>query len=418
MSTDSRRSLWWGLVLGIGLCAVVVAALYFAGFRFMRHEGPPSAATAEGQPLCYVSPSDTAYIQFSPGKDEKGQELVPVYPTQPGTPATGQTVKLWMSPSDPSFIRSKPGVDLKGQQLVPFEGALGKPPAPAAGAAAKGERKIKYWVSPMDPGYIRDKPGKAPCGMDLVPVYESAGEEAPGTIKINPATLQSMGVTTTKVEVRPLSRMTLTVGMVTFDERNLNVITTKMDGWVERLYVRATGDPIHRGQNLLSIYSPELVTTQNEYLLALKNLKSLEKSGFPELEQGARRLLAASRQRLKYWDIPDSQIAALEETGAVQKNPHPGLPGERHRYQARGDSGHDGQGRHAGPGGGGPLHHLGGCGHLSVRAALDQGGPDGDHDPGLSPRRDLPGPHRLHLPLHEGSHPHCQGAPALPQPQS
>ena len=319
MSTDSRRSLWWGLVLGIGLCAVVVAALYFAGFRFMRHEGPPSAATAEGQPLCYVSPSDTAYIQFSPGKDEKGQELVPVYPTQPGTPATGQTVKLWMSPSDPSFIRSKPGVDLKGQQLVPFEGALGKPPAPAAGAAAKGERKIKYWVSPMDPGYIRDKPGKAPCGMDLVPVYESAGEEAPGTIKINPATLQSMGVTTTKVEVRPLSRMTLTVGMVTFDERNLNVITTKMDGWVERLYVRATGDPIHQGQNLLSIYSPELVTTQNEYLLALKNLKSLEKSGFPELEQGARRLLAASRQRLKYWDIPDSQIAALEETGAVQK---------------------------------------------------------------------------------------------------
>jgi RND family efflux transporter MFP subunit len=171
----------------------------------------------------------------------------------------------------------------------------------------------------MDPGYIRDKPGKAPCGMDLVPVYEEAEEEAPGTIKVSPAAIQSMGVTTTKVQVRPLSRLTLTVGMVTFDERNLNVITTKMDGWVERLYVRATGDPIHRGQALLSIYSPELVTTQQEYLLALKNLRTMQKSKIPEYQEGARRLLAAARQRLKYWDIPDSQIDALEQTGQVRK---------------------------------------------------------------------------------------------------
>ena len=390
MRTAARRPLWWGLVLGIGLCALALAALYFAGFRFMRQAGPGPAATAAGQPLCYVSPANTDFIRFSPGKDETGQELVPVYPTQPGAPAGGQTVKLWMSPSDATFIRSKPGVDLKGQALVPFEGRLGKPTAAAAGApAAQGERKIKYWVSPMDPGYVRDKPGKAPCGMDLVPVYESAGEEAPGTIKINPATVQSMGVTTAKVEVRPLSRLTLTVGMVTFDERNLNIITTKMDGWVERLYVRATGDPIHRGQNLLSIYSPELVTTQNEYLLALKNLKSLQKSGFPELEEGARRLLAASRQRLKYWDISDAQIAALEETGEVKKtltlvSPVNGIVTKREVTQ-----GMYRQSRYAGPGGGGPVQHLGGCGHLSVRAALDQGGPTGDHDPGLPPRRDL-----------------------------
>ena len=75
---------------------------------------------------------------------------MPVYPTQPGAMATGQTVKLWMSPSDPTFIRSKPGVDLKGQELVPFVGELGAPAAPAAASAPK-ERKIKYWVSSMDP---------------------------------------------------------------------------------------------------------------------------------------------------------------------------------------------------------------------------------------------------------------------------
>jgi Cu(I)/Ag(I) efflux system membrane fusion protein/cobalt-zinc-cadmium efflux system membrane fusion protein len=196
---------------------------------------------------------------------------------------------------------------------------MGAPAAPAAASATK-ERKIKYWVSPMDPGYVRDKPGKAPCGMDMVPVYEDeAGAAQEGTIAVDPRTLQSMGVRTAKAEIKEMSRTIRAVGKVTYDERKLTVVTTKITGWVERLYVKATGDPIRRGQNLLSLYSPELVTTQNEYLLALKNLKSLEKSGFPELEEGARRLLAASRQRLKYWDIPDSQIVALEETGEVKR---------------------------------------------------------------------------------------------------
>jgi RND family efflux transporter MFP subunit len=321
MRSDSRSSLWGGLVLGIVLVILALAALYWAGFRFVRPAASPTA-TVERKALCYVSPTDKSYIRFSPGKDNKGQELEPIYPIQPGAQVSGQTIKLWMSPTDPTFIRDKPGVDPKGQALVPFTGEIGGPPAaPATAAAAPGkkERKIKYWVSPMDPGYIRDKPGKAPCGMDLVPVYEEAGEEAPGTIKISPATVQSMGVTTTKVEVRPLSRMTLTVGMVTFDERNLNVITTKMDGWVERLYVRATGDPISRGQTLLSIYSPELVTTQREYLLALRNLRTMQKSKIPEYQEGAKRLLEAARQRLKLWDIPDSEIAHLEQTREVRK---------------------------------------------------------------------------------------------------
>ncbi len=81
-----------------------------------------------------------------------------------------------------------------------------------------------------------------------------------------------------------------------------------MDGWVERLYVNATGDPVRRGQALLSIYSPDLVTTQDEYLLALQNLKNLEKSRFPELVEGARRLAEASRRRLEYLDISAAQI--------------------------------------------------------------------------------------------------------------
>jgi len=174
----------------------------------------------------------------------------------------------------------------------------------------------------MDPGYVSDKPGKAPCGMDLVPVYEEEGGEAaaPGTIAVEPNTLQSMGVRTAKAEVRPLGRSIRAVGIVNYDERRLAIVTTKIQGWVDRLYVKATGDPIRRGQALISIYSPELVSTQREYLLALKNLKALEKSPYPEVKESARRLLEASRRRLEYWDISRRQIEILGKTGEVKKD--------------------------------------------------------------------------------------------------
>lgn len=317
MKSKPRGPLWWGLFLGLGLALAGLAGLYLAGYRLMHHAPSPGApAPAERKPLCYVSPTDSDYIRMAPGKDDKGQDLVPVYPTQPGTPATAQTVKYWMSPSDPTYIRNKPGKDPKGQDLVPFFGEMGAPAAPAA----KKERKVKYWVSPMDPGYVRDQPGKAPCGMDMVPVYEDeAGAAQEGAIAVDPRTLQSMGVRTGKAEIKDLSRTIRAVGKVTYDERRLTVVNTKLTGWVERLYVKATGDPLRRGQNLLSLYSPELVATQEEYLLALKNFKTLGQSGFPEFQEGARRLRAASRQRLKYWDIPDSQITDLEQTGQVKK---------------------------------------------------------------------------------------------------
>jgi Cu(I)/Ag(I) efflux system membrane fusion protein/cobalt-zinc-cadmium efflux system membrane fusion protein len=242
--------------------------------------------------LCYVSPKNPSYIKEAPGKDPEGNELVPVYPT--GTP--GQP---------PLAVMPGPAV---------------APPPGAPAEAPKKERKIKYWVSPMDPGYVRDKPGKAPCGMDMVPVYEEAGEEAPGTIKISPTTIQSMGVRTAKVEVRPLSRLTLAVGLVNFNERNLATITTKVNGWVDRLYINATGDPVRKGQTLLSIYSPDLVSSQEEYLLALRNLKAMKSSPVKELGEGARRLAEASRRRLEYFDIGAGQIATLEHTGLVKKN--------------------------------------------------------------------------------------------------
>jgi Cu(I)/Ag(I) efflux system membrane fusion protein/cobalt-zinc-cadmium efflux system membrane fusion protein len=317
MKASSRSTLWWGLVLGLVLALAALGGLYLAGYRLMRHLPEDSATSSrERKPLCYVSPTDPGFVRLEPGKDEKGQDLLPVYPTQPGASPSGRTVTFWRSPTDPTYIRDKPGKDPQGQELVPFTGELAQAPA----TDGKKERKVKYWVSPMDPGYVRDQPGKAPCGMDLVPVYEDEpGAAQEGAIAVDPQVLQSMGVRTAKAEVRELSRTIRAVGKVTYDERRLTVVNTKLSGWVERLYVKATGDPIRKGQNLLDLYSPELVTTQEEYLLAWRNFNSLKKSGLPEYQEGARRLLAAACQRLKYWDIPDSQIAALERTGEVKK---------------------------------------------------------------------------------------------------
>ncbi|MDP2046643.1 MAG: efflux RND transporter periplasmic adaptor subunit [Deltaproteobacteria bacterium] len=319
MTPASRRTAWWGL--GLVLVLVILGGIYFAGLA------PLPFGQAKPKALCYVSPKNPQYIKEAPGKDPEGNELVPVYPTPTGegkplgpavavAPQAERKIKHWVAPMDPTYIRDKPGKSPMGMDLVPVYETAAPPPA------AKKERKIKYWVSPMDPGYVRDKPGKAPCGMDMVPVYEDAGGEAetPGVIAVSPTTVQSMGVRTAKVEVRPLSRLTLAVGLVNFNERNLSTITTKVNGWLERLYVNATGDPVRKGQALVSIYSPDLVSSQEEYLLAVRNLKAMQKSPVKEMADGARRLAEASRRRLAYFDISAAQIEALERTGQVKKN--------------------------------------------------------------------------------------------------
>lgn len=310
------RALLLGLLAGIGLSLAVLGVLHLKGYHLMAPHDPAPPPPQAAKPLCYVSPADPGYIRFEPGKDAQGRELVPVFPVAPGTAPSPKAVRYWVSPMDPRYISDKPGKDPMGHELVPVYGEPATPPAPTP---AK-ERKVKYWVSPMDPGYVSDKPGKAPCGMDLVPVYEEeAGTAGDGVIVVDPGMLQSMGVRTAEVEQRPLARRIRAVGRVTEDERRLFQVTTKIGGWVERLHVRAEGDPVRKGQPLLSLYSPELVSAQRELLLARDNLKILEKSGFPELQESARRLYEAARSRLANWDIPAAQIEELLRTGSVKR---------------------------------------------------------------------------------------------------
>ncbi len=185
----------------------------------------------------------------------------------------------------------------------------------------KTGKKIKYWVSPMDPTYIRNEPGKSPMGMDLVPVYEEEGEakEPASTIRIDPVTMQNMGVRLGRVQRKALIKYIRTVGNITFDETKIFTVNTKFSGWIEKLYVNFLGEDVKKGQPLFDIYSPELVTAQEEYLLALKQYNSLSNSSYARIRKGAQRLLEASRTRLRYWDLTDKQIEQIEKSGKVQK---------------------------------------------------------------------------------------------------
>jgi len=204
----------------------------------------------------------------------------------------------------PFIIRDAPGAcPICGMALTPVKAA-------SSGGAQK-------WRSPMDPTYVRDAPGKDPMGHDLVPIQE--GGAASEGIRIDPVTLQNMGVRTEKVAKRRLQRTIRTVGLVTVaDDRQFSV-NAKIEGWVERLHVNQQGQPVKKGQPLLEIYSPELVAAQQEYLLAVANRGRLAASPFPEIAAGADRLVEAARTRLRYWDISPEQIRTLERSGQVLK---------------------------------------------------------------------------------------------------
>jgi Cu(I)/Ag(I) efflux system membrane fusion protein len=147
----------------------------------------------------------------------------------------------------------------------------------------------------------------------------SAMSPGQNTITISPERLQTIGVKFELVKPRSLEKIIRTVGRVEIDERRLAHVNIKLEGWIDRLLVNSTGERVSKGQILFTIYSPELVATQEEYLLALKGGKALGGSEFPEVAQGATSLLEVTRRRLRLWDITEDHIQDLERTGTVLK---------------------------------------------------------------------------------------------------
>ena len=186
---------------------------------------------------------------------------------------------------------------------------------------AEADREILYWRAPMDPNYTSDRPGKSPMGMDLVPVYadENAAPDD-GGIRVSRAFLQNFAVRTAVAHRGTLPVSIRTVGILAHNEERVVSVQTKYEGWIERASVNNVGETVERGDVLFEIYSPQLVTTQREFLGAMEYVGRLREGGaYPEAVERAQSLLEAARERLLYWDLTEEQIDALAESGDVTR---------------------------------------------------------------------------------------------------
>ncbi len=155
--------------------------------------------------------------------------------------------------------------------------------------------------------------------MESIQKQGKMEEVAPGTVQISPERQQLIGVKVGRVEQKALEKVIRTVGRVDYDEKRIVTVSPKIGGWIEDLYVDFTGKYVSQGEPLLTIYSPELVSTQEEYLLALRAKKDLLKSPFSEVARSGDSLAESAKRRLSLWDITEDQIKMLEETGQPRK---------------------------------------------------------------------------------------------------
>ena len=204
--------------------------------------------------------------------------------------------------------------------------AASAPGAAAASETDKKPRKLLYYRNPMGLPDTSPTPKKDPMGMDYIPVYDGEEGDASSTsnastIKISTEKTQKLGVRSETAELRVLDRTVRAAGRIEIDERRVQAVAPKFEGYVERLHVSVTGQPVRRGQPLFEAYSPELVSAQREYTLAAlaeQGVSALAQSG-ETTQAGMRELAAASLQRLKNWDIPSAQIEALKAGGEIRR---------------------------------------------------------------------------------------------------
>lgn len=256
-------------------------ALAIVGFAFaagggywwgMKHANQPSATmpeiasvAAEKKILYYRNPMGLPDTSPEPKKDSMGMDYIPVY-------------------EEPS---------------------------------ASVDRNILYYRNPMGLSDTSPVPKQDSMGMDYIPVY--ADEAAAGNqVKISLDKVQKLGVKTAPAEMREMVNTVRAVGKFQVDERRLHTVTTKFEGYIEKLYVNATSQPVKRGQPLMQIYSPELVSAQEEYLIAWQGSRTLD-NGTQESKIGVSALAEGALNRLRNWDISSAQLQRLQKEGKATR---------------------------------------------------------------------------------------------------
>ncbi|MDR3435769.1 efflux RND transporter periplasmic adaptor subunit [Telmatospirillum sp.] len=241
-------------------------------------EVPAEAAKAERTVLYYKDPTGKPEFSPDPKKDAAGRDFVPVYSDEESAAA-----------ATPSAA----------------------PPSPAAVPQDRG--KILYYRNPMGLADTSPVPKKDPMGMAYVAVYEN--DESGPTVNISPDRIQKLGVRTEAVGLRRLTHTVRAVGTVQVDERRVQVVAPKFEGYAENLHVDTTGQAVRQGESLMEVYSPDLVLAQQEYLAAWKASQDLPADASQEARESALQLADGGLQRLRNWDISDAQVRRLKQVG-------------------------------------------------------------------------------------------------------
>ncbi len=247
----------------------------------------------------------------------------------PGTAAQSAPAQpaLYHCPMHPTMVSDRPGdCPICSMRMVPMEEQTAVAPQSAPSQApAPGGRRVIY-RSTMNPGEVSDNPGVDSMGMEMVPVEVEAGAstgvavEGYAALNIPLRKQQLIGVRIEEVRRVPFMRAVRAVGRVTADETRLHHVHTKVGGWVEKLYVDATGEKVGKGQPLLTLYSPELLATQEEYLLALRSRRAQGEKVLPEVSRLDEGLLESARRRLLLFDFTPEQVERLESTGEATRS--------------------------------------------------------------------------------------------------
>lgn len=225
----------------------------------------------------------------------------------------GRKILYYVDPMHPGYKSDKPGIAPDcGMKLEPvYEGGqMGE-------LAAAAERKVLHYRDPKDPKYTSDKPGINPeTGNELEPVYADDPSSMPmGTIKVSPEKQQLIGVQYGTVERSAAVHTFRAVGKVAFDETAIARVHPRIEGWVDKVFVDFVGQVVEKEQPLLTIYSPELVASQQEYLLALKSKRVMKNSALDGAIADSNSLVEAARKRLELWELSDAQIDEVARTG-------------------------------------------------------------------------------------------------------
>jgi RND family efflux transporter MFP subunit len=237
-------------------------------------------------------------------------------------PASAKATVRYHCPMHPTIVSDRPGeCPICHMTMVPMDEETHSSSAPSPATA----KRVVY-RSTMNPNEVSDKPGKDSMGMEMVAedIAEPSAHEAGdvtglATVRIPAQKRQLIGVKSTEAKFGPFVRKIRAVGRVVTDETRLREVHTKIAGYVETLFANATGEIVHRGQPLLSIYSPELLASQQEYVVALKARERTAGSSLPSVAGSGEEIVASARRRLNLFDMSDDQVRQLETSGLATR---------------------------------------------------------------------------------------------------